>query len=99
MCCLAALASILLAASSAWAQTAPVKPRLLVTTDIGGDPDDQQSMRRLMLYANELELEGLIASSAGTAGELPEPIVRPDLIHAIVDDYATVQPNLLQHAS
>jgi hypothetical protein len=77
------LASTLLAAASAQAQS---KPRLLVTTDIGGDPDDQQSMRRLLLYANELELTGLIASSAGTPGELPSPIVRPDLIHDIVDD-------------
>jgi hypothetical protein len=99
MCSLPVLAMILLAASDARAQTVPVKPRLLVTTDIGGDPDDQQSMRRLMLYANEFEITGLIASAAGTVAELPEPIVRPDLIHAIVDDYATVQPNLSQHAS
>jgi hypothetical protein len=99
ICCLAALVIIVLAASGAQAQTAPPKPRLLVTTDIGGDPDDQQSMRRLMLYANEFELAGLIASSAGVAGELPEPIVRPDLIRAIVDDYETAQLNLSSHAS
>ena len=40
-------------------------PRLLVLTDIGGDPDDQQSMIRLMLYANEFDIEGLIATAAG----------------------------------
>jgi hypothetical protein len=92
----AVLAATLLTASSAHAQT---KPRLLVTTDIGGDPDDMQSMRRLLLYANELELTGLIASAAGTAGELPTGVVRPDLILAIVDDYEAVQPNLARHAS
>lgn len=92
----AVLASTLLAFSSAQAQS---KPRLLVTTDIGGDPDDQQSMRRLMLYANELDITGLIASSAGVAGELPQPVVRPDLIHAIVNDYEVVQPNLAKHAT
>jgi hypothetical protein len=31
-------------------ERAPAKPRLLVLTDIGGDPDDQQSMIRLMTY-------------------------------------------------
>ena len=37
------------------------RPRLLVLTDIGGDPDDQQSMIRLMVYANEFVIEGLAA--------------------------------------
>jgi hypothetical protein len=35
------------------AADAPAKPRLVVLTDIGGDPDDQQSLIRLMLYSNE----------------------------------------------
>ncbi|NJK93954.1 MAG: DUF1593 domain-containing protein [Bacteroidales bacterium] len=38
-------------------------PRLLITTDIGGDPDDQQSLVRLMVYTNEFEIEGLISSA------------------------------------
>ena len=41
------------------------RPRLLVLTDIGGDPDDQQSLVRLMVYANEFEIEGLVARIAG----------------------------------
>jgi hypothetical protein len=47
------------------------KPRLLVLTDVGADPDDQQSLVRLMLYANEFGVEGLIATSAGTTGGTP----------------------------
>src|SRR5262245_29931988 len=39
------------------------KVRLVVLTDIGGDPDDEQSMVRLVLYANEFDIEGLIAAS------------------------------------
>jgi hypothetical protein len=39
------------------------RPRLAVLTDIGGDPDDQQSMIRLLLYANEYQIEGLIATA------------------------------------
>ena len=39
------------------------RPRLAVLTDIGGDPDDQQSLIRLMMYANEFEIEALIATA------------------------------------
>src|SRR5262249_53714094 len=74
-----------------------VKPRLLVLTDIGGDPDDQQSMIRLMTYTNEFDIEGLIASAAGTPGELKETVTHPDLIRAIVEAYGKVRPNLLLH--
>lgn len=42
------------------------KPRVLVSTDIGGtDPDDDQSMVHLLLYSDVLELEGLISSPYG----------------------------------
>src|SRR5438874_12821281 len=79
------------------AEQAPAKPRLLVLTDIGGDPDDQQSMIRLMTYANEFEIEGLIASATGTPGELKDEVTRPDLIREIVEAYGKVRPNLLLH--
>ncbi len=40
--------------------------RVLVSTDIGGtDPDDFQSMVHLLLYADVLDLEGLISSPYG----------------------------------
>jgi hypothetical protein len=74
------------------------RPRLAVLTDIGGDPDDQQSMIRLMVYSNEFDLELLIASAAGTPGELKDSITRPDLIHQIIDAYGEVLPNLQRHA-
>jgi hypothetical protein len=74
------------------------RPRLAVLTDIGGDPDDQQSMIRLLVYANEFDLELLIATAAGTPGELKESITRPDLIRRIIDAYGEVLPNLQKHA-
>ncbi len=74
-------------------------PNLIVTTDIGGDPDDTQSMRRLLLYANEFNLLGFIASAAGVPGQVTPPVTRPDLINAIIDDYETVRPNLLTYSS
>lgn len=73
------------------------KPRLVVLTDIGGDPDDQQSMIRLLHYANEFEIEGLIASAAGVPGELKQDIIHPELIRQIVEAYGQVRPNLLLH--
>ena len=82
----------------ATAGAADLKPRLVVLTDIGGDPDDQQSMIRLMLYSNEFEIEGLIASASGTPGELKQAVTRPQLIGEIVDAYGQVRENLTQHA-
>lgn len=73
------------------------KPRLLVTTDIGGDPDDRQSLIRLMLYTSDFEVEGLISSAAGTPGELGENIIRPDLIEEIIHAYGRIHQNLLKH--
>jgi hypothetical protein len=73
------------------------KPRLLVLTDIGEDPDDQQSMIRLMVHANEFDIEGLIASASGTPGKKEPDVVRPKLIREIVEAYGQVQPNLRKH--
>jgi hypothetical protein len=81
------------------ALSAAERPRLCVLTDIGGDPDDQQSMIRLMVYANEFEIEGLIASAAGTPGELKQAVTKPKLIREIVAAYGKVRDNLARHAS
>jgi hypothetical protein len=80
------------------ATAAADRPRLAVLTDIGGDPDDQQSLVRLMVYANEFEIEALIASAAGTPGELAEPVTRPDLIREIVTAYGAVRPALVRNS-
>jgi hypothetical protein len=86
---------LLLAISSA--AVGADKPRLVVLTDIGGDPDDQQSMIRLMHYADEFEIEGLVATAAGVPGELKKDVVRPELIREIAEAYGKVRPNLLLH--
>ncbi len=76
-----------------------IRPRLAILTDIGGDPDDRQSLVRLMVYSNEFRIEALIASAAGTRGELKKSITRPELIHEIVDAYESVRPALSKHAA
>ena len=75
------------------------RPRLAILTDIGGDPDDQQSMIRLMLYSREFEIEALIASASGVPGQLDQSVVRPDLIREIVEAYGEVLPNLQRHVT
>jgi hypothetical protein len=69
------------------------KPRLLVLTDIGGDPDDQMSLVRLLTYANHMDIEGLVATPPGGA---TRP-VNPDHIHRIVEAYGKVRDNLELH--
>jgi len=73
------------------------KPRLLITTDIGGDPDDTQSLIRLLVMSNEFDLEGFVASASGTPNELDTAIVRPDLILDLLDAYSQVYTNLKIH--
>jgi arylsulfatase A-like enzyme len=36
--------------------------RVMVETDAGGDPDDEQSLVRFLLYTNEWDVEGIIAN-------------------------------------
>tara|TARA_R110002049_G_scaffold285698_4_gene466986 strand:+ start:113459 stop:114508 length:1050 start_codon:yes stop_codon:yes gene_type:complete len=74
------------------------RPRLAVLTDIGGDPDDTQSLIRLMVYLNEFEIEALIPSASGVPGELKDSVTRPDLILGVIDAYEQVLPNLRRHA-
>ena len=75
------------------------RARLIVLTDISSltagvaEPDDGQSLIRLMLYANEFNIEGLIATSNLGHGQK----TRPDLIRQVVDAYEKVRPNLLLH--
>ena len=43
-----------------------VKPRILISSDIGGtDPDDFQSMIHLLMYADLFQIEGLVSSPYG----------------------------------
>lgn len=64
-------------------------PRFPVTNS---DPDDVQSMVRFLLYANEFDVEGLIAS-AGTFGMVAEK----RNILAVLDEYDQVDENLRKH--
>jgi len=69
------------------------KPKLIVTTDLGQDPDDMQSIVRLLHYANEFEILALIANGdSNEEYELPE--IRTDLLFEALKAYDTILPNL-----
>ena len=69
------------------------KQRVVVMTDIANEPDDQMSMVRLLVYSNEFDIEGLIA----TTSTWMRRQVRPDVIRMLLDSYEQVRPSLLAH--
>ncbi len=71
------------------------KPRIIVTTDITNEPDDQESLVRLLTYANDYDIEGLIGSTG--IWKLCDPATH--VIHECIDAYAKVHDNLLLHDS
>ena len=72
------------------------RPRVIVTSD--GEIDDECSLVRFLLYANEWDIEGVITSSSqyhwqghNWAGD--------DWARPYLEAYAKVQPNLIKHDS
>jgi Protein of unknown function (DUF1593) len=70
------------------------KPRVIVLSDIGNEPDDQMSLVRLLLYANEIDIEGLIA----TTSTWQRTKASPEIMKSVIAAYGKVQPNLMLHA-
>jgi len=70
------------------------KARLVVLTDISNEPDDEESMVRLLVYANEFEIEGLIA----TTSTWLRHNTRADLIRRQIEAYGQVRGKLTKHA-
>jgi hypothetical protein len=73
--------------------TENIKQRLVVLTDISNEPDDEQSLVRLLMYATDVDIEGLVATTSvhlkGT--------VRPELIRRQLEAYQEILPNLRKH--
>jgi Protein of unknown function (DUF1593) len=89
----ALLALSLLASTQAQAQ-AQQKPRLIVLSDIGNEPDDQMSLVRLLLYSNEMDIEGLVA----TTSTWQRNKASPEIMKQVIAAYGKVRGNLLLHA-
>jgi hypothetical protein len=79
--------------SSIAQQGGPIKPRILISTDIGGtDPDDNQSMIHFLMYSNLFNTEGLISSPSYGHGTKQNIL---DMIALYEKDL----PKLKKHAS
>ncbi|MFM2043894.1 MAG: hypothetical protein RLY86_2470 [Pseudomonadota bacterium] len=64
------------------------KPRVFISTDIGGsDKDDDQSLVHLLLYADKLQIEGLVSSPPPHGGRAKD-------ILEVIDVYARDYPAL-----
>ncbi|MBW4889369.1 DUF1593 domain-containing protein [Mucilaginibacter sp. HMF5004] len=96
--CLAGLMPVLLFSQ----KHVPVKPRILISTDIGGtDPDDNQSMAHFLMYSNMFETEGLVSSPSYGYGSKQNILTMIDLyekdlpkLKAHIKDYPS--PNALR---
>ena len=69
------------------------KPRVIVLTDITNEPDDEESMVRFLVYSNEYDVEGLIATTSVWLRDK----VRPENIRERIEAYGKVRENLLKH--
>src|SRR5262249_40301102 len=78
---------------------APERLRVIVETDAGGDPDDEQSLVRFLLYASEWDVEGIIANRPVTLR--PENRNRREsgleIVRTFIDAYAEVYLHLKEH--
>lgn len=70
------------------------KIRLINTTDLGADPDDQQSLVHQLVMANEFDLEGLVVSTSCWRKNQSDT----SMLDKIVNAYGQALPNLKKHA-
>lgn len=69
------------------------KHRLIVLSDIEAEVDDTESFIRLLLYSNQIDIKGMVA----TTSVWKRTSVAPEAIKKLIEAYRKVQPNLLKH--
>jgi len=73
----------------------PIKPRVIVLTD--AEIDDQCSMVRFLLYANDFDIEGIITTSSQYHSH-GHRWAGDDWLNPFLDAYAKVYPNLVKNS-
>lgn len=75
------------------------RPRIIVETDAGGDPDDEQSFVRFLLYTNDLDVVGIIPNRPKARPGENQNSVRDGLgiIRRMIDAYGESHAHLVQH--
>ena len=70
----------------------PARPRVIVSTDIGGtDPDDFQSMVHFLVYADLFDVEGIVSSPYGPG--------RKEHVLQVIDRYESDYAKLVRHSN
>lgn len=78
-------------------------PRMVVLADMGNEPDEEQQIVHLLLYANKIDIEGLIAVTGKylnpSSPDTYKQVLHPELFMNIIEGYERVVDNLKLHAS
>jgi hypothetical protein len=69
------------------------QPRLIVLTDVSNEPDDEESLVRFLVYSNEFDVEGIVATTSCWLRDK----TRQELIRRQIAAYGQVRGNLLKH--
>jgi hypothetical protein len=73
--------------------------RVMIETDAGGDPDDEQSLVRFLLYVNEWDIEGIICTmpKARDKENLNPERTGLGIVRRQLKAYGECYPNLVKH--
>jgi hypothetical protein len=78
------------------------KHRIVLLTDIGGDRDDEQSFTRFLMYSDQYDIEGLIATSIRIFPKHEHRPIdgepQPHYLVNFIKAYGEVRDNLLKHS-
>jgi len=91
---------LLLVTASLSSQSVTLKPRLVVLTDIKDfEPDDQQSLTRLLVHADLYEIEGIVISTSWGFKNMYEHLDSKDKALGVIAAYEKDLPNLLKRSN
>jgi len=92
---------VLSLALSTCSLAAPLKPRVVVLTDISTwETDDWESLIRFLAHADMFEIEGLVISTGYSVKTLTKSPEKDfiDLAHGVIDAYEKDLPNLMKRS-
>lgn len=69
------------------------KSRVIILTDVENEPDDTESLVRLLLYSNVIDIKGIVA----TTSVHMKREVHPESVNEVIQAYSKVRDNLLKH--
>ena len=79
-----------------------LKPRVVILTDmspVDWEPDDMESMIRLLVHADLYEIEALISTGGWNNGNMSLPLEWIEYIKTCIDAYEKDLPNLMKRSS